>query len=435
MKIKFSHPTVASTVGTSLEWYDFSLYSSASALVFPAVFFSSQDPVVATMASFATFAVGFVARPIGGVIIGVLGDRFGRRQMLFLTLLLMGIASTLIGCLPGYSTIGVWAPILLVVLRVLQGLGAGGEYAGATLMAAEHASDRTRGLNASIPGAGNAIGALMATGVFVLISSSVSQEHLLGWAWRIPFLISCGLSVVAILIRLRVSESPEFEAAKAGKKQERASLRELFSTAGAKVPYAMLASIGPNVASYLPSVYALSYLTVVVGAPAWIGLTGVLIGNFFKLGAIPLAGRLSDTYGRRPVFLVGAVGAAALTYPFFFILDTGSPVLIWFGYIALFSVCNSLMLSAQSAFMSELFEVRLRYTGVTFSREITGAVVGGTLPFIATALTDTADGGPMLVSIYLIVMLLLAAFGMWKLPETRPVRHISSHPIPSNDAR
>lgn len=419
MKLRINHPTVASTVGTSLEWYDFSIYSTASALVFPAVFFSSQDPLVATLASFATFAVGFFARPIGGIIIGMLGDRVGRRQMLFLTLLLMGLASTLIGALPSFDTIGMWAPILLVVLRILQGLGAGGEYAGATLLAAEHSPNRSRGLNASIPGAGNALGALLATGIFMVITAVTTREELIGWAWRIPFLLSFVLGVVAVLIRLKVGETPEFEAAKRSAAPKRATLSELLRTARSKVPFAMLASIGPNVASYLPSVYALSYLTTVVGAPAWIGLTGVLVGNALKLVTIPLAGLLSDIYGRRPVFLAGAIGAAALIYPFFFVLGTGSPILIWLGFVFLFSVCNGLMLSAQSAFMSELFDVRLRYTGVTFSREITGALIGGTLPFVAAALTDSAGGGPGLVSMYLIVLCLLAALGMYRLPETR----------------
>jgi MHS family shikimate/dehydroshikimate transporter-like MFS transporter len=420
-KLRISHPTVASTVGTSLEWYDFSLYSTASVLVFPTVFFSSQDPLLATLASFGTFAVGFFARPVGGVVIGMMGDRFGRRQMLFLTLLLMGVASTLIGLLPSFDSIGIWAPILLVVLRIMQGLGAGGEYAGATLMAAEHSSSRSRGLNASLPGAGNAVGALLATGVFMVISAITTREELLTWAWRIPFLLSCVLTIVAVLIRLKVEETPEFEASKRTATPKRATLSELFRSAGSKVPFAMLASIGPNVASYLPSVYALSYLTTVVGAPAWIGLTGVLVGNGFKLVTIPVAGRLSDIYGRRPVFLAGAFGAAVLIYPFFFVLDTGSPILIWMAFVLLFSVCNALMLSSQSAFMSELYDVRLRYTGVTFSREITGALIGGTLPFIAAALTSRAGGAPTLVSVYLIVLCLLAAFGMYRLPETRPI--------------
>jgi MFS family permease len=419
MTFRINKATVGATVGTALEWYDFSLYATASALVFPAVFFPTQDALTATLASFATFAVGFFARPVGGVIIGNLGDRYGRRQMLFLTLVLMGISSTLIGLIPDAATIGIAAPILLIVLRVVQGFGAGGEYAGATLLAAEHASDSSRGLNAAIPGAGNAAGALLATGVLTVLNTMLPQEAFLSWGWRIAFLASIFVCVVGIVIRLRVPESPEFAESKAERDVPRVALTELFRSAGRRVPLAMLASIGPNVASYLPSVYALTYLATVVGAPAWIGLTGILIGNLLKLVTIPLAGWISDRVGRRPVFLAGAIGAALLVFPFFFLLNTGTPILVWIGLVLIFTFCNDAMLAAQSGFMSELFDVRHRYTGVTFSREITGALIGGTLPFVAAALTSAADGGFWLVALYCTVLMALAAIGMFFLPETR----------------
>ncbi|MDR5699257.1 MFS transporter [Agromyces aerolatus] len=419
MTFRINKATVGATVGTALEWYDFSLYATASALVFPAVFFPTQDTLTATLASFATFAVGFFARPVGGVIIGNLGDRYGRRQMLFLTLVLMGISSTLIGLIPDAATIGIAAPILLIVLRVLQGFGAGGEYAGATLLAAEHSSDSSRGLNAAIPGAGNAAGALLATGVLTVLNTTLPEEAFLSWGWRVAFLASILVCVVGIIIRLKVPESPEFAESKAQRDVPRVALTELFRSAGRRVPLAMLASIGPNVASYLPSVYALTYLATVVGAPAWIGLTGILIGNLLKLVTIPLAGWISDRVGRRPVFLAGAIGAALLVFPFFFLLNTGTPILVWIALVLIFTFCNDAMLAAQSGFMSELFDVRHRYTGVTFSREITGALVGGTLPFVAAALTSAADGGFWLVALYCTLLMALAAIGMFFLPETR----------------
>lgn len=419
MKFRLKKATVGATVGTALEWYDFSLYSTASALVFPAVFFPTDDQLTATLSSFATFAVGFFARPIGGVIIGNLGDRFGRRQMLFLTLMLMGIASTMIGLIPSAATIGIAAPILLVVLRVVQGCGAGGEYAGATLFAAEHSDDKSRGLNAAIPGAGNAAGALLATGVLTLLNMTLSEEAFLSWGWRIAFLISIIVCVAGIIIRLRVAETPEFSESKETMNVPRVALGELFRVAGKRVPLAMLASIGPNVASYLPSVYAITYLTDTVGAPAWIGLTGILIGNLLKFVTIPTAGLLTDKVGRRPVFLAGAVGAAVLAYPFFFLLDTGTPVLVWAALVLIFTFCNDAMLASQSAFMSELFDVRHRYTGVTFTREIASSVVGGTLPFVAASLTAAAGGDSWLVALYCVVLMLLAAAGMYFLPETR----------------
>lgn len=420
MAKRLSWATIGGTVGTALEWYDFSLYAIASALVFPAVFFPGGDPLTATLASFATFAVGFFARPIGGIVIGSLGDRYGRRQMLFLTLMLMGASSTLIGLVPDYATIGIAAPVLLVVLRVLQGFGAGGEYAGATLLAAEHAPGHSRGLHAAIPGAGNALGAMLATGTLMLLSTLLGPEAFLAWGWRIAFLVSVFVCAAGILIRLRVAESPEFTESAKDRGVARIALVELFRSEGRRVPFAMLASIGPNVASYLPSVYALTYLADSVGAPAWVGLTGILVGNFIKLITIPLAGWISDRFGRKPVFLAGALGAAAMAYPFFFLLDTGTPILIWIALVAMFTFCNDAMLAAQSGFMSELFDVRHRYTGVTFSREIPAALIGGTLPFVAASLTSISGGSFRFVALYCLVLLLVAALGMALLPETRP---------------
>lgn len=419
MKFRINKATLGATAGTAMEWYDFSLYSTASALVFPAVFFPSTNSLVATLSSFATFAVGFFARPVGGIVIGILGDRFGRRQMLFLTLLLMGLSSTLIGLLPDAATIGMAAPVLLVALRVLQGCGAGGEYAGATLLAAEHSNDSSRGMNASIPGAGNAAGALLATGVLTLLNTTLSTEDFLSWGWRIAFLVSVAVCAIGIAVRLRVPETPEFANATSDVEAPRIPLGELFRSAGRNIPFAMLASIGPNVASYLPSVYAITYLADSVGAPSWIGLTGIVIGNILKFVTIPTAGWLTDLYGRRPVFFVGAIGAAVLSFPFFFLLNTGTPILIWAALVLIFTICNDAMLAAQSGFMSELFDVHHRYTGVTFTREVTAAIVGGTLPFVAAALTAAAGGGFWLVALYCTVLMLLAALGMALLPETR----------------
>ena len=419
MASRFPRATLGATVGTALEWYDFSLYALASALVFPMVFFPGGDPIAATLASFATFAVGFVARPVGGIIIGSLGDRYGRRQMLFVTLMLMGVSSTLIGLVPSYATIGVAAPVLLIVLRVLQGFGAGGEYAGATLLAAEHAPERSRGLHAAIPGAGNALGAMLATGVLTLLHTTLDDEAFFAGGWRIAFLASIFVCIVGILIRLRVAESPEFTESAKDRGVARFALADLFRSEGKRVPLAMLASIGPNVASYLPSVYALTYLAESVGAPAWIGLTGILISNFIKLATIPLAGWISDRVGRKPVFLAGALGGAVMEYPFFFLLDTGTPIYIWIALVAMFTLCNDAMLAAQSGFMSELFDVRHRYTGVTVSREIPAALIGGTLPFVAVMLTNASGGSSWLVALYCLVLLLIAALGMALLPETR----------------
>ncbi len=411
MRLRISRTTVASTVGTALEWYDFSLYGTAAALVLPKVFFPHSDELTATLTSLATFAVGFFARPVGGVIIGVLGDRVGRRTMLFCTLVLMAVSSTLIGVLPDYATAGAAAPVALVVLRVFQGLGAGGEYAGAMLMSAEHAETRARGINASAPTLGNAVGSLAATGVFFLTSAVLSKDSFLAYGWRIPFLLSCVVGIAGFVIRLKVSDSAEFASAKSAGRTARFPLREVFAASRDRIAPAMLISIAPNMISYLPSVYALSYLADDVSAPSWVGLTGIVIANALKLVTVPTAGWLCDRFGRRPVMITGAVSAALLFYPFFAMLDTGTPVVIWAAFVLVFTLCNDLTLASQATMLSEIFDVAHRYTGVTFTREITGAVIGGTIPFVATRLNTWAHGGQWSIVVYSGVLCLLSAVG------------------------
>ncbi|MFC7625938.1 MFS transporter [Microlunatus sp. GCM10028923] len=425
--IKF--PTLAATVGTALEWYDFSLYGTAAALVLPKIFFPTGDPTIAVLSSLATFAVGFFARPIGGVIIGLLGDRFGRRQMLLVTLLLMSISSLLIGLLPTYASIGLLAPALLVVLRVFQGLGAGGEYAGAMLLSAEHAQPQHRGLNASIASVGNAVGSVVATAVFFGVQALMSEEAFLSWGWRVPFLLSIGVAVAGVLIRLRVTDSPEFTGAVTEHGVVRSRFLDMFRAGGRRIPLAMLMSIGPNVLSYLPSVYALSYLATSVQAPTWIGLVGIIIANLLKVVTIPTAGWLSDRFGGKPIMIIGSVAGAVLFYPFFFMLDTGTPVIIWAALVMIFTLCCDMTLASQAAMMSSLFEVRVRYTSVTFSREITGALVGGTLPLLATWLTGLGGGTPWLVSVYCGVLCLICAAGTAFLPRTGPGHPANPAPV------
>lgn len=431
MTLRVSRATVASTVGTALEWYDFSLYGTAAALVLPAVFFPSGDPLAATLSSLATFAVGFFARPIGGVVIGMLGDRVGRRAMLFVTLTLMAVASTLIGLLPSYASIGAAAPILLVVLRVVQGLGAGGEYAGAMLMSAEHADTRARGLNASAPTLGNAVGAVVATGVFFGASAAMPHAAFLAYGWRIPFLLSIGVGVAGVIVRLKVSDTPEFRAAQGGGHVERAPLRALFASSGRKIVPGMLISVAPNVISYLPSVYALTYLAGHVDAAPWIGLMGIVIANLVKFVTVPTAGWLCDRYGRRPVMTAGSVAAAVLFYPFFFMLDTGTPVVIWAAFVMIYALCNDLTLASQATMMSELFDVRHRYTGVTFTREIAGAIVGGCIPFVAAWLDGASGGRTWPIVLLSALLCLLSALGARFIREPEHLRGPTRDRMPS----
>ncbi len=419
MASKITRTTVASTIGTALEWYDFALYGTAAALVLPAVFFPESDPVLATLSALATFAVGFGARPVGGVIIGILGDRVGRRAMLFATLMLMCLSSTAIGLLPSYASIGVLAPTLLVVFRILQGLGAGGEYAGAMLLSAEHAGQRSRGLNAASPTLGNAMGSLVAAGVYYGASASMSEAAFIAWGWRIPFLLSLLVGVAGVIIRLKVTDSPEFVHARQMGATRSNPLAALLTTSKPQLGVGALVSLAPNVLSYLPSVYALTYLADPLGLPSSVGLIGILIANALKAVTVPTAGWLCDRIGRRPVMIMGSVAGAIMVYPFFLMLDTQTPVIIWAAFVILFTLCNDLTLASQATMMSELFDVAHRYTGVTFSREITGALVGGTIPFVAAWLLGVGGGHTYLIALYAGILCLGSAGGalLFREPE------------------
>ncbi|UJP09602.1 MHS family MFS transporter [Microbacterium sp. KUDC0406] len=405
----------ASTIGTALEWYDFMLFGTASALVFNRVFFADADPVAGTLASFATFAVGFFARPIGGLLFGHLGDRYGRKWVLVATLTIMAISSCLIGVVPDYRTIGILAPILLVVLRIAQGLGAGAEYAGGSLMAAEHAPEGKRGLYAAIPPTGNALGVILAALVFTPFTW-LPEEEFLAWGWRIPFLVSILILPVGLYIRRRVDETPAFTNDVEQGHRHRVPFLALMRSHPRQVILSVLASVGPNVATYVPSVYALSYITGNVGLAAWIATVGVLIANVVKLVTLPLSGALSDRFGRRKVFISGALLCALLAFPFFWLLDSGLSILVWLAMLLVLTVSNDLMLGSQAALLAEQFDSSVRFTGVAFSREFAAAVAGGTLPFIAAALT-AATHGTWAISLVMIGMSLVAAVAAFFLKE------------------
>lgn len=396
----------ASTIGTALEWYDFMLFGTASALVLNKVIFDPSNPTAGTLASFATFAVGFFARPIGGLVFGHLGDRLGRRLVLMITLTIMAVSSTLIGLIPSYHSIGIWSAVILVVLRIAQGLGAGAEYAGGSLMAAEHAPTNRRGLFAAIPPTGNAMGVILATVVFTPFTW-LPEEAFHSWGWRIPFLLSIVLLPVGLYVRRRVDETPSFTKMSSEGARERVPFFTLMRVQPKQVVLSILASVAPNVATYVPSVYALTYITDDVGQAAWIGTVGVLIANVVKLATLPLSGYLSDLLGRRTVFISGAVLCALMSFPFFWMLDTGITVVIWIALLILLTFSNDLMLGSQATLLAEQFDSRVRFTGVAFSREVSAALSGGMLPFIAAALTG-ATAGTWAISLVMLGMSLLS---------------------------
>ena len=407
---------VASFIGTTIEWYDFFLYGTAAALVFNRLFFPTFDPLMGTLAAFGGYAVGFVARPIGGIVIGHYGDKIGRKSMLVLTLVIMGVATCLIGMLPTYEQIGPWAAVGLVVLRIAQGFGVGGEWGGAVLMAVEHAPPGKRGFYGSWPQMGVPAGLVLATAVFSIFSS-LPEEQFLAWGWRVPFLLSALLVVVGLLIRVRILETPAFTKVKEEAREARMPIVEVLFTYPKQVLLAMGARFAENGAFYIYSVFVLTYATGQAGMEQQTILTGVMIGAALELFAIPFFGALSDRVGRRPVYLFGAVVTALFAYPMFWLIDTGTPALAWLALVVMFVFSHAAMYGPQAAFLSEMFGTRVRYSGASLGAQMAGVLAGGTSPLIATALLIAGYGRGAL-SLYIIAMALVTIVAVLLASET-----------------
>lgn len=404
----------ASTIGTVVEWYDFYLYGTAAALVLNKVFFPTFDPLVGILATYATFAVGYFVRPFGGVLFGHFGDKYGRKPVLIATLLLMGLSTAAIGILPTYNSIGIAAPILLLVLRLLQGLGAGAEYSGAILFAAEYGTDR-RGFFASWPPSATDFAIALSAAVFFLFSL-MPTDQFLAWGWRIPFLLSLLAVGIGYFMRRRILETPEFSDVKEQARQTRVPAWELITRHPRRVLVAMGVNVAPSI-GYVYTVFALGYITRQLGVPQAIALIALIIAALSGATSCVLYGRWSDRIGRYPIMMGGAIFSALYAFPFFLLLETRNAIVIVIAMVVGFAGGLRAIFGVQPAFYTELFEVRLRYSGIALARETTGALVGGPLPLVATAAVAAAGGAWWPVAAIMVVLSLITVVSLLAAPS------------------
>lgn len=432
----------ASLIGTTIEWYDFFLYGSAAALVFPKLFFPESDPLVGTLLSFLTYAVGFAARPLGALVFGHYGDRLGRKKLLVLSLLLMGGATFAIGLLPTHATVGAAAPVLLTVLRLVQGFALGGEWGGAVLLVSEHGDAKRRGFWASWPQTGAPAGQLLATGVLSALTALLSDSAFGTWGWRIPFLLSGVLVVVGLWIRLSVDESPVFKAALA-----QAEARRGAAAPAEKMPLvavlrhhwrdvliAMGARMAENISYYVITAFILVYATTAAELSKQTALNAVLIASAIHFAVIPVWGALSDRFGRKPIYLIGAVGVGLWMFPFFALIDSRS-----FGSLLLAVtvglIFHGAMYAPQAAFFSEMFATRMRYSGASIGAQFSSVAAGAPAPLIATALLENYHSSTM-ISLYVIAAALVTVLAVVCAKETRlrDLENIEAAPAPDTAA-
>jgi metabolite-proton symporter len=375
--------------------------------------------MVGTLLAFATFALGFVARPLGGIVFGHFGDRIGRKTMLYLTLLMMGVATAMIGLLPTYHTLGIWAAVLLIACRLIQGFGLGGEWGGAVLMAVEHAPADRRGFYGSWPQLGAPIGLVMGTLVFSIFSAMMSDAQFIAWGWRLPFLFSIVLVIVGLWIRFTLAESPEFQKIKDTKQQVRMPIIDAIRMHPKNILLAMGARFAENGFFYIYATFVLAYATQVLGMNKQDILTGVLIGAFLESFTIPAFGALSDNHGRRPVYIFGAIFSAIMSFPLFWLLGTKSPQLGWIAIVLGLAVGHAAMYGPQASFFAELFGTKVRYSGVSLGYNLASIFAGALSPIIATWLMTAYKPQTWPISVYMIILALITLVSVYFALETR----------------
>ena len=400
----------ASSVGTTLEWYDFTVYNVLAAVVFGRVFFPSFEPLTGTLLSFSTYAVGYLSRPFGGFVFGHLGDRRGRRFVLVATLLVMGVATALMGLLPTYAMLGVWSPLLLVVLRFAQGAAIGGEWAGAVLLSVEHGAQQQRGRNGSFAQMGPACGTILGTAVIAAISYALTPTQFDAWGWRLPFLLSIGLVAFGLWLRRGVTETPVFIELQARRETASTPVIDVFRNHTRPLLTSIGARVGPDVMYALLVVFTLTYVTLALHLSRSLALTATMLGAACHAVAIPFFGALSDTVGRRLVYAAGTLLSIIWAFAYFMLMDTRQPALIALA-VAGGMTLHAMMYGPQAALITEQFPSRVRYAGSSLAYTLTGVVAGGFAPLIFTALYRSY-GSTLRLSLYVAVALVLTLIAL-----------------------
>ncbi len=406
---------IASTVGTTIEWYDFLLYGTVTGLVFGKLFFPGSDPVIGVLQAFGVFFIGFVGRPIGAAIFGHYGDRIGRKATLIVTLLVTGIATCAVGLIPGYDSIGIWGAILLTLIRLVQGIGVGGEWGGSVLLAMEWArTSKNRGFLASWPQFGAPAGLFLANSA-VLFFSWLSGDQFLVWGWRIPFFLSIVMVAVGLWIRLGITETPVFQKVLAEERVERVPVLQVFKRQPKQILLTALLRMPEQAPGYIVGAFIFTYGTTVLGMSRDFLLTGVIVQTVLGFLWVTVAGRLSDRVGRKNMYMIGCVFVAVYGFIYFALLDSGSPTLIFIA-VALSLLPVMTMYGPEAALIAEAFSPRLRYSGASLGYQLASIIAGGPAPFIATALFATFHS-TLPIAIYIVVCAIIGIVATAFLPD------------------
>ncbi|MCP2035406.1 metabolite-proton symporter [Planomicrobium sp. HSC-17F08] len=406
----------ASLVGSSIEWFDYFLYGTMAALVFNQLFFVNEDPTVGLMLAYASFALSFFIRPFGGIIFSHIGDRIGRKKTLVITLSLMGLATFGMGLLPTYQAIGIWAPILLITLRLVQGLGIGGEWGGALLLATEYAPPERRGFFGSIPQMGVTIGMVMGT-LALWIMTLLPDGAFMTWGWRVPFILSAFLVIFGLWIRKGIDETPEFKAVQASGEIPKLPIVDTLKYHWREVLIAIGAKVVETAPFYIFGTFVVSYATTNLGFSQTATLGSVMIATVITTILIPIMGSLSDKVGRKKMYIAGAVAMALYAFPYFWMLHQGSVLLLVVATIIGLGIIWAPITAVLGTMFSEIFDAKVRYTGVTLGYQIGAALAGGTAPLVATALLANFDNSYVPVAIYIIFTALISLAAIWAVKD------------------